>query len=106
MPKPDPDRTIPKTQWTDSLLQDLCAALKGNRDDATVRAFAKELMEDKDLPLPYLVRKVKDSVGAAQAHRLDVLVRGRHAVERARKQEAASTRASSGLSGLVRRLLG
>ncbi len=105
MPSHDPDQTIQKTQWTDSLLQDLCSALKTHRDDETVRAFARELMDDKDLPLSYLVRKVKESVGAVQAERLDVLIRGRHAVDREKKAKAGQDRSSGGVMGLVRKFL-
>ena len=105
MPSYDPDQTIQKTQWTDSLLQDLCSALKSNRDDETVRAFAKELMDDKDLPLSYLVRKVDASIGAAQAERLNVLIRGRHAVDKEKKAKAEQARSSGGVFGLVRKFL-
>ena len=101
----DPDQTIQRTQWTNSLLQDLCAALKGNRDDQTVRAFAKELMDEKDLPISYLVRKVGDAVGQAEAERLDILVRGRHAVEKDRNARAAQAKSLGGVKGLLRRLL-
>ena len=97
------DPTIEKTQWTDTLLEDLCAALKGARDDATVRAFARELMDDKGLPIGYLVRKVTELVGEAEAARLEVLIRGRHAVDR---EKAARAKAQGGLRGLLRRLLG
>ncbi len=98
MSRDDSDRTIQKTQWTGSLLEDLFTALKGQRDDDTVRAFARELMDDKDLPIGYLVRKVEESVGAAEAERLDVLIRGRQVVERSKAERARS-------EGLLRRLL-
>jgi hypothetical protein len=99
----DEERTIQRTEWTNSLLQDLCAALKAQRDDETVRAFARELMDDKDLPIAYLVRKVKQSVGAKEAERLDVLVRGRYLVE---KSKAAQVETEGGVRGFLRRLLG
>ena len=98
------DQTIQKTQWTDSLLEDLCASLKSQRDDATVRDFAKELIDDKDLPIGYLVRKVKDNVGPAEAERLDILVRGRHAVEKDKAAKAKSDPAG-GVKGLFKKFL-
>ena len=98
----DPDQTIQKTEWTNSLLQDLFAALKGKRDDKIVRDFARELMDDKDLPISYLVQKAKEAVGAAQAERLDVLIRGRHAVEKSQKERV---KPEKGVRALVRRFL-
>ena len=98
----DPNRIIQKTEWTNSLLQDLFAALKGKRDDKTVRDFARELMDDKDLPISYLVQKTRQAVGAAEAERLDVLIRGRHAVEKSKKELA---RSGKGVRGLIRKFL-
>ena len=40
------NNTTQQTQWTGSLLEDLFSSLSGGRDDATVRAFAQELMND------------------------------------------------------------
>lgn len=99
----DENRTIQKTQWTDSLLQDLCTALKSGREDKTVRGFARELMDDKGLPIGYLVRKVEEQVGPEQAERLDVIVRGRIAVDASKSEKAKS---EGGVRGLMRKLLG
>jgi hypothetical protein len=94
-------RTIQTTMWTSSLLKDLLDALRAKRDDATVREFAKELMDDKDLPLSYLVKKTKEIVGQSESERLDVLVRGRYMVE---KEKTEQTKAKGGfLSGLMRK---
>lgn len=64
-------RIIQKTGWTNSLLEDLLDALRSKRDDATVRVFAKELMDDKDRPLTYLVHKTKELVGQTESERLN-----------------------------------
>ncbi len=94
-------RTIQKTEWTSSLLLDLLDALRAKRDDATVREFAKELMDDKNLPLSYLVQKTKEHVGQSESERLDVLVRGRYTVE---KEKAEKAKAKGGfLEGLIRK---
>ena len=102
MPGYDPNRTIPKTQWTKSLLKDLLSALKAKRNDETVRAFAKELMDDKDLPISYLVHKAGKMIGTAEAERLDVLVRGRRAVDQSKAEQLTS---EGGVRGFVRRFL-
>ena len=106
----DADRTHQKTEWTNSLLEDLCTALRGKRDDATVRGFARELIDDKNLPIGYLVRKVRDDVGDAAADRLDVLIRGRAAVEKEKADKAEKAREeareSGGVRGFMRKLLG
>ena len=94
-------RTIQTTVWTSSLLRDLFDALRAKRDDATVREFAKELMDDKNLPLSYLVKKTKENVGQSESERLDVLVRGRYMVD---KEKTEQTKAKGGfLDGLIRR---
>jgi hypothetical protein len=100
MSNEDLDRTIQKTEWTDSLLEDLIAALSGGRDDATVRAFAQELMDDKDLPISYLVQKTQATAGTAAAQRLDLLIRGRHAIE---KEQTEKSKPAGGVIGMVRR---
>ena len=87
---------------TSSLLEDLFAALKGKRDDKTVRGFARELMDDKDLPISYLVQKTRQAAGTAEAERLDLLIRGRHAVEKSKKEQV---RPEKGLRALVRKFL-
>lgn len=92
------DQTISKTQWTGLLVEDLFAALKNGRGDDTVRGFANELIGVKDLPVGYLVRKVSAEVGAAEATRLDLLMRGSYAV----KQDAAAQSVKAG--GLLQRL--
>lgn len=101
MSNEDLDHTIQKTEWTGSLLEDLIAALSGGRDDETVRAFAQELMNDKGLPISYLVQKTKATAGTAAAQRLDLLIRGRHAIDKERAEETKST---GGVLGMVRRL--
>lgn len=94
-------RTIQKTGWTRSLLEDLLDALRAKRDDATVREFAKELMDDKDLPISYLVQKVRERVGESESERLDVLVRGRYTVN---KEKAEKAKKKGGfLDGLMRK---
>ncbi len=98
----DAEPTVQKTEWTEALLQDLYTALRRKRDDATVRGFARELMDDKDLPLSYLVRKVAEKVGDEEAKRLDVLVRGKVAAERSPTDTGAR---KGGLMGFVRGLL-
>ncbi len=98
----DGEPTVQKTQWTEALLQDLYTALRRGRDDATVRGFARELMDDKDLPLSYLVRKVAEKVGESEAKRLDALVRGKVAAARAPTETRGRRR---GLMGFVRGLL-
>lgn len=103
MANDDDNHTIQPTQWTSSLLEDLCDALKSQRDNDTVRAFARELMDDKDLPISYLVRKVEQKVGAREAERLDVLIRGSVAVA-ASKEEREEPK--KGVRGLLRRFLG
>jgi hypothetical protein len=99
------NQTIQKTEWTDSLLEDLIAALKGERDDATVRAFAQELINDKGLPVTNLVQKVKAALGNSAFERLDVLVRGRHAIEKA-EAEAEKAKSTDGVRGLLRNFFG
>jgi hypothetical protein len=94
-------RTIHKTEWTNSLLEDLLDALKANRDDATVREFAKELMDEKDLPISYLVQRARKLVGESESERLDVLVRGRYTVN---KEKAEKAKKKGGfLDGLMRK---
>ena len=83
----DSDVTVEKTQWTQALVEDLCTALRNGRDDETVRGFARELIDDKDMPLQYLVRKVERTVGAAQAERLEIIVLGRRAAAQARNAQ-------------------
>ncbi len=102
MPSDDSDNTIQKTEWTNSLLADLFDAMRNKRDDTTVRGFARELTDDKDLPITYLVNKVRDAVGPAEAERLDVLLRGRHAVD---KSKAERARTEGGVRGLIRKFL-
>jgi hypothetical protein len=102
MPDKGPNPTIQKTEWTNSLLQDLIAALRAERDDATVRGFARELVDDKDLPIAYLVHKVGEAIGTAQAERLDLLLRGRHAVDKSKAEKAKST---GGVGGFIRKFL-
>ena len=92
------NQTIQKTQWTGLLVEDLYAALRNNRDDETVRGFANELINDKQLPTSYLVRKVSEEVSSAAGDRLDLLLRGRYVVERERAERAKSE------PGLVKRL--
>ena len=102
MPDNDDDHTLQPTNWTSSLLEDLCDALKKERDNETVRAFARELMDDKDLPISYLVRKVTQKVGRKEAERLDVLIRGPSAVARSKAEREESNK---GVRGLLRKLL-
>ena len=102
MPSDNTDNTIQKTEWTNSLLGDLFDALRGKRDDTTVRGFARELTDDKDLPIGYLVHKVSEELGPAEAERLDVLLRGRYAVDKSKAEQA---KAEGGVRGLVRKLL-
>jgi len=99
----DDNHAIEPTHWTSSLLEDLCDALKRQRDNDTVRAFARELMDDKDLPISYLVRKVQQKVGAQEAERLDVLIRGPLAVAQSKAEREESKK---GVRGLIRRFLG
>ena len=84
------------------MLQDLRAALKAKRADDTIRGFARELIDDKGLPIAYLVHKVNETVGVEEGERLEILVRGRHAVE---KSKAERAKADGGLLGLVRKFL-
>jgi hypothetical protein len=100
------DETIQKTEWTGTLLEDLCSALSGKREDDVVRAFARELMDDKNLPIEYLVRKVEDSLGQAEAERLDILIRGKYLVEKGKKAEAEQAKSEGGVFGFVKKLLG
>jgi hypothetical protein len=102
MPIDDTDDTIQRTEWTNSLLGDLFDALRSKRDDKTVRGFARELTDDKDLPITYLVHKVRDAVGGAEAERLDVLLRGRYAVD---KSKAERAKAEGGVRGFIRKFL-
>ncbi len=97
------ENTIQKTEWTDSLLEDLCTALSGERENDVVRGFARELIDDKNLPIEYLVRKVQENVGSAQAERLDILIRGKYMVE---KSKAKQVKPQGGVFGFVRKLLG
>ena len=108
MSEKDRDITTQKTQWTNALLEDLCTALSGKREDDTVRGFARELMDDKDLPIDYLVRKVYKMVGPAEAERLDILIRGKYMVEKSKVEQEKVEQAKSqgGLFGFVRKLLG
>ena len=92
-------QTIPKTQWTGLLVEDLLAALRNGRGDATVRGFATELIEDKQLPVSYLVRKAAQDVGQSEADRLDVLIRGSYVVKQERSERAQQA------GGAVKRLL-
>ena len=94
-------KTIQKTEWTNSLIEDLLGALRDNRDDATVRGFAKELIDEKELPIAYLVKKVGDLVGQKESERLNVLLRGRVAVD---KEKVQMTKSKDGfLRGLMRK---
>ena len=99
------DETIQKTEWTGTLLEDLCSALSGKREDDVVRAFAKELIDDKNLPIEYLVRKVEETVGAAEAERLDILIRGKYLVEKDKKAKAEQSKSEGGMFGFVKNLL-
>ena len=96
------DGTVQKTAWTGALLEDLCSALRGKREDDVVRGFANELMNDKQMPIEYLVRKVEEDVGSSEAERLNILIRGRHAVEKSKAERAKS---QGGALGFLRRLL-
>lgn len=69
-------------------MDELFVALKNGRDDATVRGFANELVDGKQLPISYLVRKVKEGVGATGAKRPDVLLGGCYAVKQEQAQHA------------------
>ena len=100
------DITEQKTQWTDSLLEDLCSALSGKREDDTVRGFARELIDEKDLPIEYLVRKVSEKAGSAEAERLDILIRGKYMVEKSKAEQAKQAKPQGGIFGFVRKLLG
>ena len=100
MPVENDDATIQKTEWTGALLEDLCAALRGKRDDSAVRGFAQELMGEKHLRIEYLVRKVEENVGTEAAKRLDVLIRGKHAVEKSKAEQPKG----GGVVGFVRKL--
>ena len=102
MPNDDSDRTTQNTEWTKSLLEDLIAAIQGKRDDHTIRGFARELMDDKDLPLKYLLNKVGAALGPAEAERLDVLMRGRYAVD---KSKAEAAKSSGGVRGFMRKFM-
>ena len=100
----DSEITVEKTEWTQALIEDLCTALSNGRDDATVRGFARELMDDKGMPLAYLLRKVSEAVGDQQAKRLEILVRGRHAVEKAPLAGAGAGN-GAGVLGFMKKLL-
>jgi len=100
------DETIQKTEWTGTLLEDLCSALSGKREDDVVRGFAKELIEDKNLPIGYLVRKVTETIGSAEAERLDILIRGKYLVEKDNKAKAEQAKSEGGVFGFVKKLLG
>lgn|GEM_PF-5632581 len=60
-------------------------------------------MDEKGLPIEYLVRKVEEMVGSPQAERLDILVRGKYLVEKTKAEQA---RSRGGVFGFVRKLLG
>ena len=98
MPSRSEHHSIQITQWTGLLVEDLYSALRHDRDDETVRGFANELINDKQLPPSYLVRKVSEEVSSAAGERLDLLLRGRYVVERERAERAKSE------PGLVKRL--
>ncbi len=97
------DVTVQKTEWTGTLLEDLCTALSLKRDDDVVRGFARELIDEKNLPIEYLVRKVNETIGSAAGERLDILIRGKYMVE---KSKAEHVESKGGLLGFVRKLLG
>ena len=101
------DITAQKTQWTEGLLEDLCTSLERGKDSVTVNGFARELMEDKQLPREYLVRKVRERSGDAAATRLDGILTGkavRTQAGGASKKSYAAARRRGKLLGFLQRI--
>ncbi len=105
------NRTVTKTLWTETLVEDLFSALKRNKSDGTVKQIVQEL-KAKGLPEEYLENKVRTALGQAAAERFTQVSTGRRpskapsadAVRRTRMQRYRKCVRQSRLKGMVRKL--
>lgn len=69
----DDDKTVDKTLWSETLIDLLCAALKGNKSDDQIKGLLIECKQ-KGFKADYLTAKVRKELDETAASRIKKLM--------------------------------